>query len=347
MSRSALLDARARLHDAPRVWGTGEQRRWRARLLAAVALGAALVAPGPACGAGADAVLRPRPLAADVHRPAGDGRSIAAWVTGDGRLVARLADGSQRAVAVPDTCTPARFAGAGGGVVLVQCPDRAVQFPPPRPRYLLIRPQTGRVAQLIVRNPRQGDPSGAVPILNAVGLRWARGVINVPPAVESVYVDWRTGRVIEGGGDPFGVRQWLDLDAPSLARPLCAPYARRLWQDPGPVPFDRYEDGPEVSAGWVLVDGGYRYGRVPRLGRCGAVPRPLGPDAASAEIGGGYVVWRARIDETIHLIRLRDGRRFAVDGVRSYTALTAGELLVWTRGPDPLIGDLKVLALPR
>jgi hypothetical protein len=352
------LDSGPHLHDAAQVWGTGEQRWWRERLLAVTVLGAGLGLPAGLAGAaatasrgtpvpGAETPLRARPLASDVRRPVGDGRSIAAWLTADGRIVTRDADGATRAVAVPDSCQPARFVGAGGGVVMVQCPDRAIQFPPPRPRYLVIRPPTGRVAQLVVPNPREGDPSGAVPILNGVGVRWARGVINVGPAVESVFVDWRTGRVLEGATAPFGPAQWLDLDATALARPLCAPYARQPWQDPGPAPFDRFEDGPQVDAGWVLVDGGYRYGRTPRLGRCGGPARPLGPDAASAEIGSGYVVWRARVDPAIHLIRLRDGRRFTLPGVRSFTAFTARELLVWTRGPDPLIGTLAVVALPR
>lgn len=186
------------------------------------------------------------------------------------RIHARCASG---------TFVDVTLAAVGGGQVLVTC----IGSPPGHPREIGDYPSVFTIA-----TGRWHDVPGDLAWVrtydaDAIGSRWIEGLDPDNPAS---WIDWRTGATRTDDGTP---RDTVDLDAPGLTRPLCAPLRRPLAEVGGTARFGsyRYDDGFGV--------GDVREASPLTIQRCGqaepTVIDPAGVLDTMAQLGSGAVTW--------------------------------------------------------
>lgn len=234
---------------------------------------------------------------------------------GSAAMLLRDGTGTPRAVAPPAGCGAAT---AGSGHLLFQCPlgpNGVVELD----QRVVVEAADGMVqATSDFTVPAQPIDATTPDVTMAIGDEWLDG--------GWLYVNWHTGAVQRPTGD--GPASYADLDAPALQVPLCAP-------------LDRLGTGmtaTDVSGPWVL--------RNDQLWHCGSAdtynfPAKLRPLALR---GGWLVLWRPTHYETggpaaqLEIQRLRDGRRWALQNLRSVNvqrlqfAATSRRLLILGEG---------------
>jgi hypothetical protein len=275
---------------------------------------------------------------------------------GDRRLGASvevLADaGAPRAVKPPAGCGAAA---AGSGHLLFDCPTGAV-FPAPDTRRVVVTASDGTPQAAVAYTlPRAGADGSEAGWPEAIGAEWIRHSASCYHcATWTEDVNWHTGDVRQP--DLSARTSYEDLDATGLTTPLCAPL--KLMPGPGddqtPVQL-----GVQVSGARVLQEvavekpeGDALAWRLRRCGSSEAYKMPAGRTPLA--LRGAWVVLARPLSgqrEALELLRLRDGRRFAVAGAWSQSldptriVATARRLLVL--GDAASTTSLWSVALPQ
>jgi hypothetical protein len=268
-----------------------------------------------------------------------------AWSGGRvGSGIALLGDtGAARTVAAPAGCAGAA---AGSGHLLFDCP--IADTGGKRFRAVVTAPDGTVQAQPEWVLPLQGDRGAGR--ATAIGDQWLHQSSDcLHCRTTPIDYNWRTGAVRA----PDPATEMEDLDAPALTTALCRPLAV--------TPAEPAEDGPAVlgvqrAGAWVLLQ---RYAGSDHravtwdLRRCGsskAYKLPAGRQAVGLVDGWAVLTPARRLDGAhgLELLRLRDGRRFAVGGTfsgNSRFVATARRLLI--DGDSVSNSALWSVALPR
>ena len=258
------------------------------RAIAALVASAACVLAGPlAVRAAAPGKLL---TSSAVSRLVSDGTRFAAYQPGLGTL--RVLDsrtGAWREMPIPAGCDTRFDQGGpvaiGGGVALLECGQSGYW-----PSAQVLDLGTGAVVGRIGASQLDGrlDSSILDSEWSAVGSTWALLTYSGNHYSGQAAVNWRTGLVRDLGpaSDPGPATSALDLDAPGLFRPLCAPLRRLPWQDPQ-WSTDRYlpllYEAP-FAAGPARFDG------TLTVRRCGSsVGETISPGALSLQLGAGLL----------------------------------------------------------
>jgi hypothetical protein len=256
---------------------------------------------------------------------AADITTAAFRVSDGGPAITRTDAGRVTTVPSPDGC---QAVAAGGGRIASVCgDDRRPNGPGAWDlRHLAVTDLAG--GEVVSRDQTIAVPSTNVlpddPV--AVGAQWiASPWPLMPDEVRNVYVNWRTGEqriLVPSGPDP------IDLDAPDLSTPLCAPLKAASAPKSGPDPVPTY---PVTANGrWVLITTSLAPERstLHRCGTAGPVAVPAG--FAAPILGDGWLA--ERHSDGTHLLRLSDRRRLRVPGFMGELALhfTKGRLYATT-----------------
>jgi hypothetical protein len=208
---------------------------------------AALAAIGPSAHA------QPTSIAENARSAAlTTGGGYAAFLAGPRtiRVLDTFADTAYDAE-LPSTCAdPVQLAAVGGDQALVNCTDRPEISVEDEPLLLdLVRRNWHEpVGAAFLKRLRQNDSSAR---LDAVGLRWLSGEWHQYQGYGRFFLDWRTGRTVEGDGD-YSVMP--NLDAADVLVPLCNPFGRQRHHPTyeGPAFIDFPYDPPYRVAGTHL-----------------------------------------------------------------------------------------------
>lgn len=168
-----------------------------------------------------------------------------AYLARPGELAVRRAGNALRTYSVPPGCIPQAV---GGGVVALRCPGSISSI-------LVLLQATGAVLPIAL-------PSGvSADVALAVGSRWLLADTSSSPdgvhqLTSRALIELRTGRAIGlGKADPFGRREYPDLNAQAPGRRLCAPVVRAA----GPSASDPLSDVKFATVQkigqWVLQSG--------------------------------------------------------------------------------------------
>ncbi len=258
---------------------------------------------------GTDAYARTlptQPLGSAFGRPVSDGRSLVAWTSGPGRVETLDADGRRRSVSLPASCNGGVVA-AGAGRLLVACPPNGFVAT----IYDVVSVRTGSTRRITLPDGGNAGP----PTFTGIGVHWIAGQSRFREFLTRFFVNWRTGAEVRDGAAPLTPTTWPDLSFSGLARPLCAPFARRRL--PADAVSGPLSTAPTVNDQSVLgpttTDPRQR-GRFLGVGACGGRLVPLGRGRVEqAQLGGGVVSWYRGPNETtsrpaIAVRRLKDGR---------------------------------------
>lgn len=276
------------------------------------------------------AELRLERLATSSQPPVASGKSGGlAYLLSPTSLRVRRTGQPARAYAVPAGCVPSAM---GADVVaLAHCPAEPGRF-----RTEVLDESDGSI--VTVREPaNQVFDSAAV-----VGSHWLLMYGGEGRASRRYLVGWRTGQVIElesflgpVGGEPFGVREYINYDTPDPFRRLCAPVRRVLGQ---PIIVERI-------GRWVMQS---EFGGRAWLQRCSSrqvIGSPHWRDEAFGRDALGY-----RIGRRLVLRDLRANRRLSgpwPNPDRSPRLAMYGRRLVAFDTDGPLVGSYRIYLGPR
>ena len=212
-----------------------------------------------------------------------------AFLSSAGRLIVGSAGRGARTVAVPVGCTPVA---AAARAIALTC--------------------TASVNQQIVYDLDRGAivpltmPAGLSGSITDLGARWAMvREASSPDGLHTLatrlVIDWRTQRTVSlGRTDPFGAGRYVDLDAATASRRLCAPLRRRVDGGIDDIKYLRLERNGRWTLSATATGAAY-------IQRCGTQSRRRLPRASSPVLGMDFIGYLQ--DRRIVYLDLRTGRR--------------------------------------
>jgi hypothetical protein len=213
-----------------------------------------------------------------------------AFLSSAGRLVVGSAGRSGRTVAVPVGCTPVAAAARAIALTCATSVDQQIAV------YDLDRGVTVPLTM----------PAGLSGAISHLGARWAMvDASSSPDGLHSLatrfVIDWRTQRTVSlGRTDPFGARRYVDLDAATASRRLCAPLRRRVAGGIEDIKYLALERIGRWTINFTPMGAAY-------VQRCATLSRRRLPRVSSPVLGTDFVGYLQ--NRRVVYLDLRTGRR--------------------------------------
>jgi hypothetical protein len=189
----------------------------------------------------------------------------------------------------PPGCLSPALAPPSGGLVTIDCPTPATSNYA-RVLHAVEEIDGGTLHVAVGSNQILPGTGGEYPSFDEVGSQWLSSPFSGLHVDLTLYLNWHTGAQLTDGAQPASAaRSAVDLDAPHLLRPLCAPLRRVRQPDAYPQQTSTFAPfGYSPPFGASLGPSG-RLG----LGRCGSTRTATlrGGGIAQFQLAGGAISW--------------------------------------------------------